>query len=104
MSSQQHQARNAAIYSALAQIPTGKVITYGQLAALAGIPNGARIIGKVLCNLPEKSELPWHRVINAQGKISLPVDSESYREQLKRLQEEGIAIINGKINLKFYSW
>lgn len=93
-----------AIYLALMSIPAGKVITYGQLAKLAGLPGAARLAGTVLCGLPENSELPWHRVINAQGKISLPTDSAAYQKQLQRLQAEGIAVVNGKISLRIYGY
>ena len=93
-----------AIYLALMSIPAGKVITYGQLATLAGLPGAARLAGTVLCGLPEKTELPWHRVINAQGKISLPVDSASYKEQVRRLEAEGIKLHNNKINLRIYRY
>lgn len=93
-----------AIYLALLTIPHGRVIAYGKLAALAGLTNGARQVARALCELPEGTHLPWHRVINAQGKISLPENSPSYREQVQRLQEEGIEITRGKINLKNYGW
>jgi len=93
------QERREAIFLALAQIPKGKVITYGNLAKLAGLPNGARLAGRLMCELPEGTELPWHRVINAQGRLSLPVGSNSYREQHQRLLNDGIEIVNGKINL-----
>lgn len=98
------QQRKEAIYLALAQIPKGKVITYGNLAKLAGMPNGARLAGRLMCELPEGSRLPWHRVINAQGKLSLPIDSDSYREQIKRLEKEGVVINNGKIKLSIYAY
>lgn len=101
---QQQQQRKEAIYLALAQIPKGKVITYGNLAKLAGMPNGARLAGRLMCELPEGSRLPWHRVINAQGKLSLPVDSDSYREQIRRLEKEGVVINNGKIKLSIYAY
>jgi methylated-DNA-protein-cysteine methyltransferase-like protein len=100
----QKQERKEAIYLALAQIPKGKVITYGNLAKLAGMPNGARLAGRLMCELPDQSNLPWHRVINAQGRLSLPVDSEGYREQLQRLQKDGIDINNGKIKLSIYGY
>jgi methylated-DNA-protein-cysteine methyltransferase-like protein len=96
--------RKEAIYLALAQIPKGKVVTYGNLAKLAGMPNGARLAGRLMCELPEGSRLPWHRVINAQGKISLPENSASYREQIQRLQQEGVIINNGKIKLSIYGY
>ena len=101
MSNPQHLQ---AIYLALASIPQGKVVTYGQLAAMAGLPHAARLAGRAIRDLPRGTELPWHRVINAQGKISLPEDSPSYREQVQRLEKEGIKITKGKINLSSYQW
>lgn len=100
----QHTAQQAAVYLALASIPAGRVISYGQLAAIAGLPRAARFVGTLLRNLPEGTDLPWHRVINAQGKISLPVDSESYREQVRRLKNEGIEFTNTKINLRKFGY
>lgn len=93
-----------AIYLALMSIPAGKVITYGQLAALAGLPGAARLAGTVLCGLPENTDLPWHRVINAQGKFSLPPDTAAYKKQWQRLQAEGVEIKNGKISLRIYGY
>lgn len=93
-----------AIYLALMSVPKGKVVTYGQLASLAGLPGAARLAGSVLCNLPESTELPWHRVINSQGKISLPENSESYKEQRRRLEAEGIEFKNQKISLRIYGY
>lgn len=98
------QTRQEAIYLALAQIPCGYVISYGQLASLAGLPNGARLAGKVLCELPEDTELPWHRVVNAQGRISLPSSSPAYTEQKKRLANEGVQFNNEKINLALHGY
>ena len=98
------QQRKEAIYLALVQIPKGKVITYGNLAKLAGMPNGARLAGRLMCELPEGSKLPWHRVINSQGKLSLPENSDSYREQIRRLEKDGVVITNGKIKLSIYAY
>ncbi len=98
------EERREAIYLALAQIPKGKVITYGNLAKLAGMPNGARLAGRLMCELPDGSNLPWHRVINAQGKLSMPVDSAGYREQIRRLEKDGIAFEMGKIKLSIYGY
>lgn len=98
------EQRREAIYLALSQVPMGKVITYGNLAKLAGMPNGARLAGRLMCELPKGSNLPWHRVINAQGKISLPENSDGYREQLARLEKDGIVISNGKIKLSIYGY
>lgn len=104
MHDSQKQEQREAIYLALAQIPAGKVITYGNLAKLAGMPNSARLAGRLMCELPNKSNLPWHRVINAQGRLSLPVDSEAYREQKRRLYTEGVEFVNEKIKLSVYGY
>lgn len=97
-------SNRAAIYLALMNVPAGKVVTYGQLAQLAGLPGAARLAGAALCGLPEKTGLPWHRVINSQGKLSLPEDSPAYKEQKQRLEKEGVTFRNGKIRLKDYQW
>lgn len=98
------QQRREAIYLALAQIPKGCVISYGELGKLAGLVNGARLVGRTLSNLPKGSNLPWHRVVNSQGKISLPPDSKSYTEQIRKLKAEGIEVVNEKIKLAVYGY
>ena len=97
-----NNASQEAVYFALSSIPSGHVITYGQLAKRSGLINGARQVGRILRELPKNSNLPWHRVVNAQGKISLPLHSNAYSEQRHRLQAEGIEIKNGRINLISY--
>jgi methylated-DNA-protein-cysteine methyltransferase-like protein len=92
------------VCQAVGQIPKGKVASYGQIATLAGLPGAARLVGNVLRKLPDGSRLPWHRVINSQGKISLPIDSPSYQEQKKRLLAEGIDIQGSRIALKTFGW
>lgn len=82
-------------------IPLGKVATYGQIAAIAGYPMHAREVGRFLSE--EGVDLPWHRVVNAQGHLSLDVES-SRQIQRERLEEEGIVIINQRVNLKLYRW
>lgn len=85
-------------------IPRGKVTSYGVIAKLAGLPRGARLIGRILAQLPEDSALPWHRVVNARGQISFPQGSSQYREQRERLLAEGVAFRNEKIDLKQFGW
>jgi len=92
------QARER-IWQLVHTIPAGKVATYGQIAGLAGLPRHARMVGRVLRNLPPGSRLPWHRVINAAGRIST-----GGREQRERLEAEGVVFINGRISLKDYGW
>ena len=91
-------------YSIIQQIPSGCVATYGQVAELAGLPGCARMVGRTLSQLPSGSQLPWHRVIAASGKISLPKHSESFIEQRKRLTEEIIGLTGSRISLKKYQW
>ncbi|QKX19054.1 MGMT family protein [Microbulbifer sp. YPW1] len=86
----------------LARVPAGRVVTYGTLAELAGFPRAARLVGQTLRKLPRDTQLPWHRVINAQGRISLP--GPSAQRQLERLRDEGITPVKGKIDLGHYAW
>lgn len=92
------------VFTVLAAVPPGTVVTYGQVAKLAGLPNGARQVGRILGNLPRDTQLPWHRVINAAGKISLGEDSQGFEKQKARLQEEGIVFNNNRVSLKKYNW
>lgn len=94
------------IYSMVYQIPRGKVSTYGDIATFAGLLRSARLVGHVLQGLPEDTKLPWHRVINSQGGISLGkvyLDGEQFQRYL--LEQEGIIFnANGKVSLKKYRW
>ena len=92
------------IWQALSQVPYGKVVSYGQLAELAGLPGCARLVGGTLKKLPEGTQLPWHRVINAAGKISFAPQSPAFREQKQRLQAEGIEFDGARISLRRYRW
>lgn len=87
------------ILQQLSNIPKGKVCTYGDLAKLSGYPSHARFVGSVLKTLPKDTSLPWHRVINGQGKISFPESSKAYATQKSKLEEEGVVILNGKVHL-----
>lgn len=93
-----------AIYQVLQQIPVGKVSTYGQVAALAGLGRASRYVGTTLKRLPEDSKLPWHRVVNSQGRISLPANHPGNALQRSKLEEEGVNFLNGKINLNQFLW
>lgn len=100
----EEDSRQSAILASLAQIPPGKVCSYGRLAEMAGYKGYARYVGHILKNLPQGSTLPWHRVINSAGKISFPAGSDKYLEQSARLRAEGVLIKNGRIPLKQYLW
>ncbi|WP_457552979.1 MGMT family protein [Desulfobacula sp.] len=85
-------------------IPKGKVLTYGRAAALAGKPNGARQISRLLHSMSNKHDLPWHRIVNAKGKISLK-PLQGYELQKALLESEGIKFTQSNtIDLNVYLW
>jgi methylated-DNA-protein-cysteine methyltransferase-like protein len=93
------------IYAIIRRIPPGRVATYAQVAALAGLPGRARQVGFALRNLPEGSTVPWQRVVNAGGGISSRGVGweEGYQRHL--LQEEGVVFTpGGKIDLDRFGW
>jgi methylated-DNA-protein-cysteine methyltransferase-like protein len=92
------------ILAVLKAIPRGKVAAYGQVAALAGNPRGARQVARVLHSLSAKEKLPWHRVIGAAGRISLPPGAGG-EEQARRLRREGVAVAaGGQVDLARFGW
>lgn len=97
-------ARRAALFAALASIPRGRVIGYGQLATLAGLGRAARWVGRTLAQLPADSRLPWHRVLRSDGRPGLPADSAAGREQLTRLREEGVQLNNLRVDMRRHGW
>lgn len=92
------------ILSTVQQIPFGRVATYGQIARAAGLPGYARYVGVCLKKQPSSRHLPWHRVINQQGKISFPENSSKYLQQRTLLESEGISLHHNRISLKQYQW
>lgn len=96
---------NQRIWQVVALIPPGRVATYADVARHAGMPGAARRVGMALRGLPEDTRIPWHRVINAQGRISLPEGSASRYTQRERLEAEGVAFkINKSLDLRSYRW
>lgn len=90
------------IYLVVRQIPVGKVSTYGDIAAMVGNCT-ARMVGYAMA--AANDTVPWHRVINAQGKISPRGDGLGEQIQRTRLEEEGIGFnSDGKVNLRFVRW
>jgi methylated-DNA-protein-cysteine methyltransferase-like protein len=98
------EARRTALYLTLAQVPQGKVVTYGQLADVAGLGKAARWVGRILSQLPDGSSLPWHRVLGAGGRLSLPLGSVSGDEQRARLRAEGLTILNNRVDMQRHGW
>jgi methylated-DNA-protein-cysteine methyltransferase-like protein len=96
---------NSTIWHVVAAIPMGKVATYGEIAKKSGIPGAARRVGRALRGLPPDTRIPWHRVLNSQGRISLAPNSESHAAQRERLENEGVSFrMNGSVELKRYGW
>lgn len=90
------------VHTLLHAIPKGRVISYGALGKLAGC--GPRQIGQVLRRLPKNTRLPWFRVINSAGKISLPPGS-GYERQRRLLENEGVEFsLKGRIDLNRFGW
>lgn len=86
-------------------IPRGRVASYGDVAVLAGLPRRARLVGRILAELPARSGLPWHRVVNAQGGLSPRGDGASLREQRRRLSREGVRFdARGRVALAEHRW
>jgi len=96
------------IWKTVQLIPRGKVACYGQVADLAGLPGRARLVGKALGKVPESGwqgrAVPWYRVINSQGRISFPQESEYFNKQKISLQDEQVVVIAGRIKLKDFQW
>ena len=94
-----------AFYAVVQKIPEGKVATYGQVAMLAGYPGYSRQVGYALHSIPNHIKLPWHRVINAKGEISLKKTSPFSNIQREMLESEGVIFDkNGRVSLRQFGW
>jgi methylated-DNA-protein-cysteine methyltransferase-like protein len=93
---------HAAVYQLVERIPRGQVATYGQIAALLGYPRAARAVGQAMKHVP--AHLPWHRVVNAQGGISLRANVGGMLTQRVLLEQEGIVVRRGRIRLREHRW
>ena len=97
--------RYALIQVWIRRIPRGRVATYGQIAELAGLEGHARQVGYALHNLPPKSNVPWHRVVNAKGEISPRSVDDSHELQRMLLEAEGVEFdLRGRIDMKRFRW
>lgn len=92
------------IWQAVRAIPPGRVASYGQIAALVGLPRQARLVGYALHRLPADSALPWHRVITARGALAFPEASADYARQQALLRQEGVELIAGRVDLRRFGW
>jgi methylated-DNA-protein-cysteine methyltransferase related protein len=96
--------RIAAIIAVVRSIPRGRVTTYGVVAARAGLPRQARLVGKVLSGLPQDSGVPWQRVVAAGGRIAFPAGSSARARQISRLRADGIDAARGRVDLVQHGW
>jgi methylated-DNA-protein-cysteine methyltransferase related protein len=104
-----NKARNAKpldsyprIWRVVSSIPEGRVASYGAVAKQAGFPSQPRLAGYALHNLPEGIDIPWHRVINAQGRVSLGGETGVRQRQL--LESEGVVFVRDRVDLKKFGW
>lgn len=97
---------HARIYAVVARIPRGRVATYGQIARLANLPGQARLVGYALAALDERSRIPWHRVVNAHGRISLRSNDgpAGIVQRLRLEQEKVIFDAEGRVRLERFRW
>jgi methylated-DNA-protein-cysteine methyltransferase-like protein len=96
-------ADHAAILRTIAAIPAGRVASYGEIAARAGLPKRARLVGRVLGETPAGA-VPWYRVLRSDGRIAFPPGSRGFREQVRRLAAEGVLVKNGRVDLAAHGW
>jgi methylated-DNA-protein-cysteine methyltransferase-like protein len=95
---------HAAIRRVIASIPPGRVSSYGEIAARAGLPGRARLVGRVLGEAGAEAALPWQRVLRSDGRIAFPAGSRAFREQVRRLAAEGVLVRNGRVDLTLHGW
>jgi methylated-DNA-protein-cysteine methyltransferase-like protein len=85
-------------------VPEGCVASYGQIAEIAGIPRGARQVGYALRHLPPGHDVPWYRIITSSGRIAFEQGTRPYKEQVKRLKMDGVAVLGGRVDMKLHQW
>lgn len=92
------------VWRVVCRIPSGKVATYGQVAREAGLGRRARFVGQVMARLPADSEVPWHRVVCAGGRLAFDPGTEHYRRQRTQLEQEGVAFSGHRVNVVRHGW
>ncbi len=92
------------VWKVVEAIPEGCVASYGQIAKLAGLNGGARRVGGALAKAPDRGNFPWHRILKADGKIAMPVGSTGRQEQIRRLELEGVVIVDSRVDMQKFQW
>jgi methylated-DNA-protein-cysteine methyltransferase-like protein len=90
------------VYRLVRRVPRGTVVTYGQIAVMLGAPRSARAVGGAMGRCPD--DVPWHRVVNAQGGISRRRRLGSVLTQRIRLEQEGVLLRRGRVVLARFRW
>ncbi len=95
----------ARVYQVVRAVPPGRVVTYGQVAALLGSPRAARTVGWALHALPEGTDVPWHRVVNSRGRISTGCREHAAAVQAELLRAEAVEVDReGGVSLRRHLW
>lgn len=92
------------IWQTVCQVPSGKVSSYGFIADLAGLPGRARLVGSIMQYAPDEMRVPWYRILKSNGQLAFPAGSSSAEKQKGLLQEEGVVVLNNRVNLKQFGW
>ncbi|WP_412972035.1 MGMT family protein [Glaciecola sp. MF2-115] len=92
------------IWATIDLVPVGKVVSYGQIADLAGLPGRARLVGKSLGFVPKERTVAWYKVLRSNGQIAFPKGSEQALLQTGLLQEEGVVVLNNRVKLAEFQW
>lgn len=97
---------NELVYALVRHIPPGRVLSYGRIARLLGVERGARAVGWAMSALKHSAhDVPWHRVVNAQGRISIKESPEGAAEQRARLEAEGVVFnAHGYLDMDAHLW
>ena len=91
------------IVRVIRSIPRGSVASYGEIAARAGLPGRARLVGRVLGEF-SGTGLPWYRVLRSDGRIAFPPGSRGFREQVRQLAGEGVLVVRGRVDIALHGW
>jgi len=95
----------AVILATVRRIPPGRVTSYGEVAARAGLKGRARMVGRVLGLAPDDAPVPWFRVLKSDGRIAFPLGSDAFKEQARRLRKEGVKVSRaGRVDLSAFGW
>jgi methylated-DNA-protein-cysteine methyltransferase-like protein len=104
VASNRHTRAVQQIIQVLVSIPAGRVASYGQVADLAGLPGRARLVGKVLREAADEFNLPWHRIVQASGRLAFKAGSRQAKKQTIRLTEEGVVVSANRVSIKDFGW